>query len=738
MDSTRQRLARWLVGYATALVALVGFGGVAAGADVAPPPATLPPSSNPEVKRACELVAGREFTRAYAILNPHVQASPTDVTARACYASLLSGSGLHEQARQQMSVVLSWSPAYVEGYVIRAVSAAEMGAGRQARYDLELARQLDPHDRSGTIGSARQRVDAALATAPQESAAQLHADMLKGARDRLSMDQLVERALRLRRATNAERRLGDEVYAEARRALAWAVTARPRDPERLAALGRFVLDEIDVRGDSVEPTRYMIYYRQQDKVLKDAELQLARRLFNDALAVQPTHVPALVGLARMEIRTDLWANAERYLRRALATGTTDREVLKLMRDVIRAAAAQRVAAAMQLRMTSRWEERIGNTVYEYVARPTAAELARANNYDAQAANLFGIAQDYIRRALATLSNDAASHDFVGAMAFAAQDWAVAARAWEKAVKLDPDTRHYHYSLSNAYSRLNQVDAYMEQATIGRNLEHTTAATQLDWAWDLIAGGRLADARSYLDRAVVVDPADARTLAQRAVIAEAQNQRDEALALYRAAFALDEAHQIQRGGSWIRGTGPWFVGDTGHPVEVRSRIADLMSGQQPHEAAELYLQNVKVEARFPEAALKEHVHTAMLPLPNLAANRRQVAPTFGELMRTNRALAAVELARLGQCDRAVEHFRKLTEYDGRAQAGGAKAFQRPRDDVWKSHRVAAAAVKCFEQVGDSRQLYGWRGFLGRASPESESRRFSPTESGTYGKGGWRRP
>jgi tetratricopeptide (TPR) repeat protein len=720
------------------VVALAGgLRGAAAGAEVAPPPAALRPSSNPEVTRACDLVAARDFTRAHAILNPHVQATPTDVTARACYASLLAGSGHHEQARQHMSVVLSWNPAYVDGYVVRAVSAAEMGAGRQARRDLELARQLDPHDRSGTIGSARQKVDAALAAAPRESPAQLHADVLKAARDRLAMDQLVERAVKLRRATNAARRLGDEVYAEGRRELAWALAARPRDPDRLAALGRFVLDEIDARGDSVEPTRYMIFYRQQEKALKDAELQLARKMFNDALAVQPSHVPALAGLARMEIRQDLWANAERYLRRALATGTTDREVLKLMRDVMRAAAAQRVAAAMQLRMTRTWDERIGNTVYRYTETPTAAALAKANNYDAQAANLLGIAKDYIQRALATLSNDAASHDFVGSMAFAAQDWAVAARAWEKAVKLDPETRHYRYSLSNAYSRLNQVDAYMEQATIGRNTEHTTAATQLDWAWDLIAGGRLAEARGYLDRAVAVDPADARTPAQLAVIAEAQDQRDEALALYRAAFALDEAHQRERGGSWIRGTGPWFVSETGRPVEVRSRIADLIAAERPQEAAELYLANVKIESRFADAAFKEHVHTAMLPLPNLPANRRQVAPTFGELMRTNRALLGLELARMGQCDQAAEHFRKLTEYDGRARTGGAKAFQRPRDGVWQSHPVAAAAVKCFERVGDSQQLYGWRSFLSRASPESDSRRFSPTESGTYGKGGWRR-
>ena len=98
---------------------------------------------------------------------------------------------------------------------------------------------------------------------------------------------------------------------------------------------------------------------------------------------------------------------------------------------------------------------------------------------------------------------------------------------------------------------------------------------------------------------------------------------------------------------------------------------------------------------------------------------------------------MELVHLGQCDKAAEHFRKLLEYDGRAKGGGANAYQRPRDDVWKSHLVAAAAVKCFERLSDQQQLYGWKSFLNRASPDEDSRRFSPTESGTRGKGGWRK-
>ena len=362
---------------AISLAIILGLAEYGSAADPVPPASTLNPGPNSQHKRGCDLARARDYTQAYGILHPLVESSPTDVTARACYAIVLSGLGLHEQARQQMSIVLSWKPSFVEGYMVRAVSAAEMGATRHAKHDLDIARRLDPNDHLKAIGNSEQRIETALSTVPREPADQLHADLLKAARDGKTMDQLVDRAGKLLKATNANRRLGDETYSESKRQLMWAAAAHPKDPDRLAAVGRFLIDEIDVRGDSVEPTRYMTYYRQQGNALKEAELQQARQIFNQALAINPNHVPSLAGLARMEIPKDMWANAEKYLRRAIATGTTDREVLKLMSDVMRAAAAQRLAAAMSLLMTRHWEEKLGNTVYEYVAYPSPADLAKA-------------------------------------------------------------------------------------------------------------------------------------------------------------------------------------------------------------------------------------------------------------------------------------------------------------------------------------------------------------------------
>ena len=130
---------------------------------------------------------------------------------------------------------------------------------------------------------------------------------------------------------------------------------------------------------------------------------------------------------------------------------------------------------------------------------------------------------------------------------------------------------------------------MEHATVGRNLEHTTAATQLDWAWDLIAGGKFPEAAAFLDKAVAVDPRDARALAYMAVIAEAQDKNDETLALYRAAFALEQAHALQRGGSWSKGAALVCQGNRASGRAARSRIADPDQGPAPQQAADFYLQ-----------------------------------------------------------------------------------------------------------------------------------------------------
>jgi len=67
---------------------------------------------------------------------------------------------------------------------------------------------------------------------------------------------------------------------------------------------------------------------------------------------------------------------------------------------------------------------------------------------------------------------------------------------------------------------------------------------------------------------------------------------------------------------------------------------------------------------------------------------------------------------------------LSGYDRRRQAAGGKAYNRMRDEVWKSATVSHAAVECFEHLNDTQELYGWRTWLQRANPVNDKKRFIP--------------
>jgi len=710
---------------------LVGFVIIAAavetlGGEARPPPAIkLDGSGNARLAPAMQMINQGDYARACADLDAVVEAAPTDAHARVWYAIALLGAERREQARQQASIAICWKPGLVQAYTVRAIAAARMGSVARARDDLKIVRQLDPGDAVQLRGATEKRVEELLRSLPEATAVALHAALLKAARDGESLTQLIGRAADLLKSSNAMRLYGDESYSERCRQLIWSLTHEPKSPDRIAACANFLLDEIELRSDPVESAQHPTYYRLQGAALRDAELDLARRMLVSARTLDPSHVPTLAGLARIEFRAQLWANAEKYLRQAIATGKADRQVLWMMRDIMQVAAAQNIVESIKLRTVRRWDEKFGNYVYEYASYPTAAELARADAHDANASNLLYQSRDYLRRAIQTLSDDAASHDFVACMAFRVKDWAAARLSWEKAVKLDPAERAYRYSLSNAYSRLNLVDGFMEQATTGRNLEHTTAATQVRMAWRLILAGNWTEAARQIEDAVKVDAGDPRTIACMAVIAEARGQAGEALALYRAAFALEEAHAQQRGCSWQTGAGRWYVNDLGRAVELRARMAELTEGRDPQTAAQLYLDNAKLESLIGDGALKQEVFTAMLPLPNLPANRRQDAPRFGELMRTNRANGAVMLVKLGKHQAAAEHFRKLQDYDVRNRAAGAKAYEVLRDETWKSARTASAAVECFQRIGDAQDLYGWRIWMDRADRSHTDVRWVPT-------------
>lgn len=584
------------------------------------------------------------------------------------------------------------------------------------------SKRLDPKDKLGFRKDAENEVSDALKDVPSKSAKDLRKKLIKQAKNNKPFAEMRETARMLLTVSNAERLVGDETYSERRRQLSWWLAEVPQDPDRLARYGRMLLDELKVDSHWIESGQHLYSYRLQGKVLWRHERDLAHYYFNEALKADPNHVLALVGLARISYQDTQYRDAELYLKRAMASGEPDAEVLYMLRNIMARTSGQKSGIALDIVKVNRWTVRYGNTVYEYTRSPTAAGSRRAKELGRQATNLMNLSYDYRQRVLEMRSDGARTHDYIGTIAYEMKDWKEAEHAYKRAVELDPDNMNYHTGLANCYARMNDIPRFLEQASYARNKIHTNAGTHLHWAWGQIAKGNYKFATQLLEEAMELGPGDTLPYAYFGVIAEAKGDTKDAIAYYTAAVAMEEAHAKQLGASYVDNTGHWYVSRISRVVELRTRLALLREKSDPEWARMLYAANIALEQSLADRALADEVHRAMLPAPGMNASRRPRQPLFGELMRTNRALLAYSLYQAGDKQAAHPHFKALREYEPRMRADGIKMSKYLRDMVWKSKPVVMAALDTFKRVGDEREIYWW---------ERESRRnFPPTND-------WRR-
>ena len=655
-----------------------------------------------------------DWAGAEADLGAALETRPDEPSLLARHAEALVGVGRAEEARKELSIALSWKPALVEGYARRAIAAARMGNGGRARSDLAIARQLDGRDKSGAIKPAAAAVEAALKTAPR-SAPDLLNELLDAARQGAPPDQLTEQARAVVRASNAARLLGDEVYQERRRVLEWAVRAGPEDPDRLADLGHFLVEELDVRSEMVVPYAEPVFYRTQTKTLLEKERDYARDLFDRALKVKPDHAAALVGTAALKMRDGLWADAETTLKRVMAMGAGSPRVLEMMSKILRVAAGQKMAKAASLRLVHTWTEHGYDVIYHYTRYPSAAELAMADAYEQQAQRFLKEARQYLKHAVEVCKGTPAAYDYEGQIAWQAQDYQKAYDAWKEAVRLAPGRRDYRYSLANACAKLNRTEEWLEETTRARCLEQTTASAFLQRAWSKIANHAWQTVDDLLVRGAKVDAGDPRIAAFRAAAAEGQEKTQEAVACYRAALAMEMALDDFR-----RNLTPETVA-AGRPIEsfaevgriiaLRNRIGQTLRPADPAAAAGLFLANVALEPRFSDWALSETVRTAVLPDPARDLDDAPRPPLAAALLKNSRALAAMALAEAGRHKEALEHFALLDTYEARRQHAGGVAYLEADDPVGSDPATWLTAAESCMAVGDPGAAMGW---LGRAA------------------------
>ncbi len=634
----------------------------------------------------------------------------------------MTGAGNYERARTELSLVLCGNASLFEGYCQRAIAAARMGNVTRARQDLAIARQLDGNNEAW-LSSVEKVIAQTQAVMPSETPTALLENLFAAARADGSIEQLAPLATKLVRAAHARRRHGIEVYQEKLRRLQWAVMIDPKNPARLAALGQYLFDEVDVRGEYVDPGRHFRYYRVQPRALQDAEIEAARDCFQRALAVQPLHVAALMGLAQIKYRENLFGDAGDYVRNALAVQSDDPAILDMMSRLMKVAASQALAQALQAAATYSWSEPLGNGWERQWTRygdPAAAEA-----FGRSADGFLSRADDYTRRALSSLKDTPESLDYLGTRALTKKDFATMRKCYERAVQIAPEKIEFRYALANADASLGLFDKYLEQATAGRNLEHTSIGAQLLAAWQSILKADGNAASGFLAEASRIDPGDSRIPAYYGAIAEGRGDMREAAACFRAALAMEEAACKLRGSALGEGTPACLFSETSLVVLLRMRLARVVEEQDPAAALALYEKNLAMEPRLnaPEMiALSSHVEgrnraeteqlrqrnlpmlqivvNAMLPEPARTADQQKTPPNAVGLLQTSRSLAAVALYKLGRKQDAANAFRQSESYTNLLPRHGIGSAYLAITGIWSPRPIAEIRQACYRDAGSS--------------------------------------
>jgi len=454
--------------------------------------------------------------------------------------------------------------------------------------------------------------------------------------------------------------------------------------------------------------------------MEQAELEYARDCFRRSLGADASNVAALMGLAQIKYRENLFGDAEDYVRSALGLRGDDAAVLDMMSRLMKIAAGQAMARALNAASTYSWTEPMGNGWERRWTR--YGDAAAAEGHARSADGLLKQGDEYTRRALKALQDTPESLDYLGTVALRRKDLETMRKSYERAAQLAPDKLEFHYALANAYSSLGNFEKYLEHATAGRNLEQTSIGAHLLAAWQSILKKDWKAASDILARAARIDPADARILAYMGAIAEGQQQTPEAVACFRAALAVEEANGTFRASAQGVGLPVSLFEEASRAVALRIRLARLIELQDPAGAVALYEKNLAIEPRLlspqtmalytnvqgriraetQQLQLKNHpmlrqTVEAMLPEPSIPEDQQKTAPNAAGLLRASRALCAVALCALDRKQEAAEYFQRLDNYDRYARRRGAGAAFLEVVGIWTPRPVAQIAADCSGRV-----------------------------------------
>lgn len=498
-------------------------------------------------------------------------------------------------------------------YLVRAQAAARMADAARMESDLAAAQRRDPAGQA-QAESIRKQLAAAPAESPQALLEQLRRDAAAG----VAWDRLVEQASNMRRAADLHRRRDDERYQDRLRVLSDSLADRPNDPDRIAALARFLVDEATVLSEQVDPRDVMRYYRYQPPNGSQLEIDRARTMATAGLDAHSNSASLMGVLASIQILDHKFDDAAATLRRALAIKPNDGDLLEMMARVLSASAQRKASTAADLRRPQTWWENRWDLYppgeWMFTRYPSQADLQQADALDRQAADLNSLAMQRLEAASRVNAGTARGAYYLGCRLRASGDLQAARTAIAQAVKLQPDYQAAWFQLAGICTQLSLGEEAVLARSNAVNLSQTTAAPWLVSARFKIMHAQSAAARDALTKAETLDPADARIRAWLGVIDTTASKPDDATGNFMVALALEEARARLHGRTLQGGCRlPVDGDDIGLTLSVRIRLAALNLEHGRTEAAEqLFRTNVAFLKTVPDSRQTQDVPASILP------------------------------------------------------------------------------------------------------------------------------
>jgi Flp pilus assembly protein TadD len=568
---------------------------------------------------------------------------PADPDVCCLSAQIWLRLGRPETARREFTVALTTNPRFGAAYVGRALAAAAEGDSRRTLADLSVLARLDPAGAKDASTTALARLSQNVVTeTPQALLARLDQAAAAGK----SADDLFPLALSLQRASAMFRLRYDEIYQDKLRTLEDACAAAPSDPEPLVALATYLLDELDNRGESVEPGRPEQMYRLQPS--DEAEARHALDALQRALKLDPKHIPALVRLAYAYDALGDGDAATRAIDQVLAlAGTKSPDTVRLLAmyqaDQVAALRSRASSLRTPTYTSDSHTENRSDGVYRVTRTtrhdPSNGDLAAADACDRRANALVAQARQTMQQAIAQnpdslegLLLQAAYQSYFGT-----PEKSLAAH--QQAAAKFPSSLKARDALLSFAETHNLDDVATEQRIAIGKLVHTSAGPALAHIWKHISPNGWPTVKNDLPLARQLDPADARGtlyLAYSHLDARqpqlAAHDFDVAIALERARIALDDQGESAKL--------PRPAADLGLLIRLLDLSAVGKKEARPAEALADARRAADLARRFAPGTAGDLVYTAMVPDP-----RNRNVPVSDPVNAAS--LAAVADVTLGQ-------------------------------------------------------------------------------------------